>query len=309
MAIFDNWILLAFAAPIIWAFGNLIDAYLVKEAFKDEYDGTIIFGFLGMISWATVGFTGFELPSWDIVALALLSGVLMTLYYFFYFKAIFITGDVTLIQIVWNTTAILTPILAYFILGEKLSFLQYVGIGVVFLGATIISSGKSTKEGVVKIVFNISISVILFSFNMIVDSRLYAHCDFWSGFLLFVLGGFLASLGFFVIRMIQGKVSHIYKGTKNYLVWLVTAELIGTIATICSHRAIKVTPVVSFIAVIESFMPAFIIFESAIVFLFAKLLFVKEDGIAQKIYEEQVVGVGTKIFAVAIMAIGIYMIN
>jgi len=306
----NNWLLLAFAAPMVWALGNLVDVYLVKEAFKNEYDGVIIFSLPGFLVLPLMALPGFSLPDAETTMLALLSGGLMATYFLFYLRAIFITGDVTLIQAIWNTTAIMVPLLAYFILGEKLSLIQYVGIGVVFLAATILSLGKSTRQGVAKILLNMTLAVAIFSLNMVIDSRVYAHCEFWSGFILIILGGSLAGLVLLLARVLAGKpVGHLLRIERRHLWWLLVANILGTLGTICSHRAIKFTPAVSYIAVIESFMPVFIVVESALLYLAAKVLAIRNNDTLRAIYEEQVVGVGMKFFVVAIMAFGIYLIN
>jgi hypothetical protein len=56
-------------------------------------------------------------------------------------------------------------------------------------------------------------------------------------------------------------------------------------------------------------MPAFVVFSSAIVFFFLSFISHKNKEIAKKIYNDQLTGVGSKIFSIIIMAIGIFILN
>src|SRR4030043_386404 len=98
-SIWNNWLLIAFIAPFLWALVNLIDVYFAKEGYRDAYDGAIVSGFFQVIPWLLVPFIGLSIPGINIIMLAILAGLFFCASMFFYFKAIFTTGDVSLLQI------------------------------------------------------------------------------------------------------------------------------------------------------------------------------------------------------------------
>lgn len=310
MALLSNWLFMAFAAPAIWALVNIIDVYFTAEVYKDEYDGVIISGIFHIIPWLLVPVVGYSFPGTGTALIAFLGGIFLILSAWFYFKALFAIGDASLIQTLWNSTAIVVPVLAFFLIGEKLSILQYVGIAIVFSGLMILSLGDGiTKKNVIRIIPNMIGAVIFFSLSMIAQERVYSQTGFWNGFLAFSLGAFSAGLVFLIVRTCMGKTSHLLKLNKDYVGWFIGAEILAILGNICSQRAISLAPAVSLVAVIDSLMPALVIAESLLIFILLKFFSSKEHEIMEKIHRGQVGGFRVKVLAIIIMAIGIYLIN
>jgi drug/metabolite transporter (DMT)-like permease len=301
---------MAFAAPAIWALVNIIDVYFTAEVYEDEYDGVIISGMFHIIPWVLAPIIGYSFPETGIALTAFLGGVLLVLSSWFYFRSLFAIGDASLIQTLWNSTAIIVPVLAFLLIGEKLSILQYVGIAIVFSGLMILSLGdRITKKNVIKILPNMIGAVVFFSLSMVAQEKVYSHAGFWNGFMTFSLGAFAAGLAFLVIRSFLGKTSHLLKLNKDYVGWFIGAEILAILGNICSQRAISLAPAVSLVAVIDSLMPAFILAESLLIFLLLKVFSSNGHEIMEKIHKGQVGGFGAKIVAIIVMAIGIYLIN
>ena len=310
MALLSNWLFMAFAAPAIWALVNIIDVYFSKEVFRDEYDAIIVTGVFHAAPWILIPVFGFTLPDNGVALLAFAGGVFFLISYWFYFRSLFTIGDTALIQVVWNTTAIVVPLLAFFLLGEELSDLQYIGIAVTFMGLIALSlAGGITRKNVVKILLNMVGAVIFFSFSMLSEMKAYSHTTFWSGFLMFSLGAFSGGAIVLVVRIFQKKAFHLIKMNKDYAWWFIGTELINIVGTICSQRAISLTPAISFVAVIESLMPALIIVESLVILVILRIFSRNGHEIMEKIHRDQTAGFWIKAIAIIIMAIGIYLIN
>jgi drug/metabolite transporter (DMT)-like permease len=310
MAVWNSWLFMAFAAPALWALANIIDVYFTKEVYKDEYDGVIISGLFHLAPWILLPIFGISFPEKIVTFLAFGAGIFFLLANWFYFRSMFAIGDASLIQTLWNSTAIVVPVLAFFLIGEKLATIHYVGIAITFAGLMILSLGDGiTKRNISEILPDMAGAIVFFSLSMIAQERVYHHAGFWNGYLTFSLGVGTGGLIFLIVRIIQKRTGHLLKLNRDFAGWFLGAECLGLFGTVCSQRAISLTPAVSFVAVIEALMPAFIIGESLLIFVLCKIFRANGRKIVNKIHEGQVRGFGIKILAIAIMAAGIYLIN
>lgn len=307
--LWNNWLLISFVAPFLWALVNLIDVYFSKEVYQDEYDGAIVSGFFQVVPWLTVPFVGVIFPDAGTMLLAIAGGLFFCAAMFFYFKAIFATWDASLLQIFWNLTAILVPILTFFILREKLTNFQYLGILTTFIGATLLSFHRGIRRNNFKRFLLIMSGAIFFlSISMIVQDVVYSKTEFFGGLLFFALGYFIGSL--FILNINKKKsAKYLFLLSRKYFFWFVGIESINLAAIIFSQRAISISPSVSFVAVIESFVPAFILLLSLVIFVAFSLFPFGNKSTIRLIYKEQIVGMVSKIAAVLIMAFGIYLLN
>ncbi len=308
--ILNNWLFVAFLAPFFWSLVNIIDLYFVEEIYDNEYDGTVMTGLAQIIPWFTLPFIGLVVPDLRSVIMATLGGFFLVTAYFFYFKALFSTGDAALIQIIWNTVGIFVPILAFLFLQEKLSVVQYLGIGVTFIGAMYISFNNKFQGGNTRKIIPIMAGAIIFlSLSMIFTRDVYSRTSFHSGIMFFSLGSILAGIFFYFLRIRKHGTGNLINIGKKYYIWFLLVESLTMLGIIASQRAINISPAVSFVAAIESIQPAFIIIVSAVFFSFLSLCSYKKKDIIKRIYNDQLVGIYAKIFAIIIMAVGIYMIN
>ncbi|HLN18612.1 MAG TPA: EamA family transporter [Patescibacteria group bacterium] len=306
----NNWLLIAFIAPFFWAFANIIDACFVEEVYKNEYDGTVITGFMQIIPWLTVPFIGLTIPDVKITLLAITAGFLVISSYFFYFKALFVTRDATLILILWNVVAIIVPVLSFFFLNEKLTLLQYSGIFLIFLAALHLTSDKKIKkENVKKVILLMAGTTILWSLSLVASREVYLKASFYSGMMFFSLGSIMAGTIFYLLRKRKRNNISLSNIQKKYFKWIFLEEILTLFGLIASQRAINLSPAVAFVAVIESIQPAFIVMSSATAFFLLSLFSFRKIKIMEKIRNDQLIGIGSKAFAIIAMAIGIYMIN
>jgi drug/metabolite transporter (DMT)-like permease len=305
-----EWFFIALLAPFLWSLVNMIDLYFVESIYENEYDGTVFTGFAQIILWLTVPFFGLVVPDWRTIILAMLGGFSLVTAYFFYFKVLFVTGDATQMQILWNAVAISVPILAFIFLGEKLTLIQYFGIVITFFGAMYVAfNNKIKRKNSGKIVL-ITLGVILFwSLYMIFSREVYSRTSFHGGIMFFSLGSILAGAFFYLLRIKKHGTGKLIAVGKKYFLWFFLVEGLTLMGVITSQRAIDLSPAVSLVAVVESIQPVFIILVSAIIFAVFSLFSRRNKEIAKKIYDEQLVGIGSKIYAIIIMAVGIYMIN
>jgi len=324
LTFFENhWLLLSFLAPMFWALVNMIDVYFVDGIYKDEMDGTIIAGFFQLIPLIILCFfVDFNLLGknyvnsrggsfFDLTLLqSFLGGIFFLSAFYFYFKTLFNHNDVSLLQILWNLTIVFVPVLAFLFFGETLPIYKYASILVVLVGATMLSFDMKTRKRIsVKYFWTMMGAVLFLSLSMLVEERAYEALDLSYGSQGFLLGFFFFGLGAFVTGLlfaIYAKRNPLPLIKKYYKIFLLS-EGIYFLGNFASQRALDVAPSVSYVAVAETFGPIFILIYSFVILFISSYIIKKNNKIVKRIYAEQLSGVGIKIIAILIMAIGVYI--
>lgn len=314
-----HWLLVSFMAPLLWALVNIIDVYFVKGIYQDELDGTIITGLFQIIPAIVALFfinSGFAINGvshieWydPILLLALFGGFLFNLAFYYYFKALFRHSDAAFLQIIWSLTIIVVPVLSFIIFKEVLSWVQYLGMGIALIGALALSSSKKLKEKFSwRYLLIMSAAVVILSVSMICEDKVYGDLTsrgygFSIGFLFFSLGAVLNGLFFAII-----KKRNPFPFIRKYFHIFIISEIINVLGNFASQKAIAIAPSVSFVAVVETFVPVFIVAISLLVLAYLAWKKKKSD-VVKSMYEEQLDGVWVKVFATIIMSLGVYIIS
>lgn len=319
-----NWLLVSFLAPMFWGLVNIVDVYFVGGIYDDEFDGTIISGLFQMVPWIFLFFwidtaippfivwneAGFSLDTTLIWAFA--GGMLFTLAFYFYFKALFHHNDASLLQILWNLCVIAVPVLAIFMLKEELPAYKYLGMFIVFMGAGLLSFHPGIIKKFSKKYFWIMIGAVLaLSLSMIFEARAYSELNgrgyengFWIGFLFFSLGAFAGGVFFAIIKRRNPMVL-----IRKYFKVFFIAEGLAFLGTLSSQRAIDLAPSVSYVATVETFVPVFILAYAIAIILSHKIIDKGNRELIKTIYAEQINGARAKVLATIVMAVGVYIIN
>lgn len=311
--LWGHWIFIAFLAPFFWSLVNIIDIYFVSGVYEDEWDGLMINAFFQLLPWLLplFGLVVYSYHGSLVTSIAFLAGSGLVISYYFYFKTLFVSSDMVVLQALWNVSVPLVPFLAWFFIGEKLSLIHYSGIFLAFIGAMIFTLHEKVKERQLKKVFTLmSGGVFFLSLSMVLQGWVYAHVpgDFWTGFLLFSLGATVTgfALSFFDPWSLRKRLGHLVEISRKYLFIFVVAEVLNLLGVVATQRAIDLSPTVSFVAVIGSLSPIFVMVLSLL--LVPVFLFLNQDK-AHRMYKEQLVAFKTKILACCIIALGIYLIS
>jgi len=132
-------LIFAVLSPIIWAFMNNLDNYFVKTRIKKVFSYTILAGIanftFGFVLALFLDWTSFPLSAiiWPTIS-GLLYGSMYFAYYF-----LLKTEDISDLTGLFYLYPILVAILSFFILGEVLPFIGYIGILMILSGALMIS--------------------------------------------------------------------------------------------------------------------------------------------------------------------------
>jgi len=318
-----DWMAVAFLAPAFWALVNIADVYFVGGVYQDELDGIIISSLFQILPWAVLPFfielKMAEMPMLIIaqafdktVLIAVLGGVFFTISYYCYFRALFrYHNDASLIQILWTLYVIVTPIFSFFIEGKVLSMMKYVGMGVVLLGATMLSVEPNLKErlsrGILLTTLGAAISwalsIVLQSVAFDSFAATHGENAFWVGIFYLNIGACLAGVAIMIVSRrnplpLIRRYYHIFIGV----------ELVCFLGTLFYEKAIAMSSSPSLVSATGTFMPAFVLIYSALIVGFCKLLKINNE-MASNIYNDQLTGKWIKITATGVMAVGVYMIR
>lgn len=302
----QTWILVAFIAPILWASVVLLDIYFTQKAYSEAVEGTIISGLYQGIVLILLPFVHYSWPSsgW----LFFLSGICFLFSCHWYIRSLIIGGDGALAQIVWNFSILLVPIFAWIISGEKLQFIHYIGIALVFLGVIFFAWDKNvSRHHHMRVLKNMLPAIVSISLSMSLQKEGFNESpDFLPGFLTFSMGVTTAGFGAFLLQSQKKNLaSRISDLCRRYWHSFLLGETLSVIAVLSSSFAISLAPSISFIVVIESLIPVFVMFFS---FFLSRLFFVLKRPEYRILYEEQIVHTGRKIGALTVVILGIYLI-
>ncbi len=260
--LWDNWIVVAFIAPAVWGTSCIIDVCFISEnIYRRPADGAIVSGLVAALPGL---FFLTHIDSWQGITLinampAVIAGAVYYLHCYFYFKALFKMNDASGAEIFISVGVVVVPILAFFLLGERLAMIYYAAAAIAFIGIVILISChfSGVNRGTV---WCLTLAVFFVSLSMVVQASVFEHMDYQRGITLFCAGSFGAALMVCFANPSHGK--RIFRICSRYGYLLVFAELIGVFAILMSHRATSLSPSVSFVAIVECSLPIFIILLS-----------------------------------------------
>jgi drug/metabolite transporter (DMT)-like permease len=306
------WLLIAFVAPCLWALVSVLDLYFIRDAYQDEWDGTLISGTFQILPWILVplGLIPFTTPPVNAVIHAFAAGFFFLAAFFFYFRSLFRHADAALIHVLWNMAVLVVPLLAWVWNREQLQAVHYVGIALAFLGSTLLASRSGLlRDGVLQVAGTMAWAVLCLSASMILqkDAFRIANGRFVDVFLVFCTGVGAATVLLAAInpRETLARFRRMLGFKAKYISLFVFAECISLAGTLFSQRAIDLSPTPSFVIAIESTVPAFVMLHSiAIAFILTRL----GRADASEMFRNQFQGWREKVVAMSIMAVAIFCI-
>ena len=264
VGLWNNWLLMALLTPALWAVSCVIDTCFVGERiFRDPSDGPVISGLFCVLPL----FTAFsKIDGWEVVTAsatwpALLAGVCYFLHLYFVFRALFSINDASCSETFNTLTVFFVPILAFLLLGERLRPIYYVAILLALTGILLLIRYHLSGVPRRAIAF-LMIAVLSISLSMVLQAWVFDHMPYWNGVLLFSVGTFLTALLVFSVQ--RTRRVRLVRMCRRYGPIFLIAELLQLAAVLASQRATDIGPSVSFVAVIESSLPLFIMLFSAV---------------------------------------------
>jgi drug/metabolite transporter (DMT)-like permease len=185
-----NSLIYAFFGPILWALSTHIDKYLVERYFK-EGSVAVLMVFTAIIGALALPFIWFFQPGVvaldpQSMAVIAISGILYMTAIYFYLQALQ-TEEASTIAPFFQAAGIFGLILGYFILGEKITPLQIIGVLLIIAGSVLLSLrfGQGARRVKMRLVIlmlacalAIALSSLIFKFFAVRDE--YWTTTFWN---------------------------------------------------------------------------------------------------------------------------------
>lgn len=275
-----EWFFLALLAPIVWALGNHIDAFLVRSFIKDGEDedshsvGSLIIvsclvGFILLPLCALMEPEIFSVPG-KLKMILMAVGILEGLSILAYLYAV-MEDDIASVVAWFNVIPVFNLFLGLIILDEKITGLQALGFLIIITGLCILSVKRTElglmlkKKVVILMLFSslaYSAMTVLFKFSTETDS-------FWvSSFWQYVGLAILGAIFFIFIKPYRRSFIKIFKsrGGKFYGINMVN-EFLFISGTMVSNYASLLAPV-ALVSLVGSFQPLIVLIFSFVVGLF-----------------------------------------
>ena len=285
-----NWLLIAMIAPFLWAISNFIDKFLVSKYFKSNTGTLIIYSCLiGFPVALLIALFKPEVLSLNLATgiLLIINGFLFILYLFPYLKALS-KADTSVVVPIFQSVPVFSYFLAYFVLGEFLSFMQIIGSLLIIFGAIGISTKFSEKK------IHLTKDIL---FLQLLASLLVALNTLFLQYTGFVIFGFIL---LFFVKSYRLDFIISFKRNKGAIISLnVLNEIINIIGVIIFSYATLLAPL-TLVWVINGLQPVFVFFIGILLTIFFPHL-IKEE-LNRKILLQ-------KILFILIMFIGAYLLN
>jgi len=256
-----TWLLFAFIAPAFYGVAEILDNFLSNKIFKHPL--TLAF-FASMFNLLVVPiFFFFNHPAWpplSTIPIFLILGFVEFGYLYPYYKGLQ-NDDTSVVSAFFGLGRIFIPILAFLIVGEVLSLVQYVGI-ILIISASILLSFKRehTKLLFSKSFWYIGLAAFMLSFEGVLLKYLFEHGVNLST----AIGGEMLIATFFSFFLLfSHKVRHDIvtnrKALKTFFPLFTLEEIITFLAFAAEAYAIDRAPV-TIVKAIGMFIPFFILF-------------------------------------------------
>ncbi|MDD5721199.1 MAG: DMT family transporter [Candidatus Pacebacteria bacterium] len=264
-----QWFFIALAAPFLWALVNVADKYLVTRFSHKEEErssgGLVLFSSLigiviSFLIWIFVPDV-FNIPILD-KFLLFICGILTIIWIVFYLFALEIE-EISNVVPWFLSVPIFGYILGFFFLGEKLTFSQFIGSGIIFLGLILISLdfSKEKKSFKHKPVFYMLFACIAVAISGVIFKYVTVGNNFWISSFWEYLG--LGVSGLFIFLFIphyRKSFLHMNR-TGGYTIFIVNtvSEFMSIIGNLLTSYALLLAPV-AMVFLVGSFQPAIVLF-------------------------------------------------
>lgn len=251
-------VLIAFLCPVMHAASNIIDSHISNDVFKKL--PTIIFyncitNFLAAPIVLLFGMPQFV--EWKLLPYLFVVGAIDVLYQIPYYAALR-KGDTSVICSCFSLGYVIVPVLAYFIVGEKLSLMQYTGFGIIIFFSLFLTIDNPKKIKINAAFYLMLASSLLLAVQVVMYKYILESLDWISAVFYPAVFSTFVTLTF----LAKGKYRQDIVGNgRRYLSCFklfASNEVINQIGTIASIYAMSFLPVV-IIEGINATQPMFVL--------------------------------------------------
>jgi drug/metabolite transporter (DMT)-like permease len=290
------WLILALSSSLVWAIVHILDEHCVDKIFSKPWVGVLTSSAISAGIFLLVPFSGQKvvIPSWEILAVCLLTGAVIQGSQYYYFLALD-CSDCGTVSAYWNLTPTFLPVISYWLFGYVITGNNYVGIGLLILG----SVGLCLNDRLPNkwdTLYLMTIAASLQTIVVLLEKYIFDRTDFFGAFLAITVGTVMAGLSAFRSKEVRATFrANLPSISKAWRV-LVAIELLNWIALYLGQSAVK-DGIPSLVSAIEASIPAF--------------AFGLSMGIAflNRQFDSYRKGLGLKLAMIGLMMVGVWLIG
>ncbi len=194
----------------------------------------------------------------DLLPFYNLLGLTNIFYLYPYYKALQ-NDDTSVIVSLFSLEKLFVPILAFLIVGEKLSYIQYLGFFIIiFSGAVLTLNNHKKKFMFNKSLYYMSLVSIILAFEGVIYKYIFNNVDWVTGFTWAVVASFILTLPMLLVKISREKIFLQWSSFKNKFHLFTLEELFTFSGTGFSTFATSLAPV-TIVKAIDSFQPFFVL--------------------------------------------------
>lgn len=270
------WIWLAIGSYFIWAFVNLIDKIILDKYLKNPLVVNLIDTFFGtlLIVLYIVFFKHINFLPWLILLAVITAGGIRFISYWLYYKAIG-KEEASRVTMLFQLSPIFTLVFAYFLVDERLTYLQLIAFCLLFLGGVIASLHHHEKKFKLSPAFwimlmaslSIALSTVLLKFGFKIN-------DFWPVMFWAMIGEFITTISL-ALAWRKNFLGIFTKLVRPAQIMIVLGVIASSLAFILNSKALELGSA-SIITVLSVTNPIFVFLLAILATLFIPKI-IKEE--------------------------------
>jgi drug/metabolite transporter (DMT)-like permease len=290
------WLILALSSSLVWAIVHILDEHCVDKIFSKPWVGVLTSSAISAGIFLLVPFSGQKIviPSWEILAVCLLTGAIIQGSQYYYFLALD-CSDCGTVSAYWNLTPTFLPVISYWLFGYVITGNNYVGIGLLILGSVGLCLNDKLPDKW-NTLYLMTIAASLQTVVVLLEKYIFDRADFFGAFLAITVGTVAAGLSGFKSAEVRATFRANLPSIGKAWRVLVAIELLNWVALYLGQSAVK-DGIPSLVSAIEASIPAF--------------AFGLSMGIAflNRQFDSYRKGLGLKLAMIGLMMVGVWLIG
>ncbi len=292
------WVLIAFLNPSLHALSNVLDNYLVNRLFERKttliFYATLLNALFLPFLFLFAGLPSFPADNALLIFIGL--AFINVIYLYPYYKALE-QNDTSKVVALFSLSQLFVPVLAYVVVREVLTPLQYVGAGLIMATSLALSLERNSLSKLNGSFWWMVLCTFILAFEYVLYKLAFVSVDWITGFSWPVIFSFGFALPLLLVTAIRNDIVSSWALFRRKFHVFATEELTTFLGIAAGTYAISVAPV-TLVKAIVSTEPAFVLLYAV---AFRKLY--------PRVFKEQVdrISIYKKLALFVIMGVGVVL--
>lgn len=250
------WIQYALFSSLLWAIVHVLDEHCVDKIFSKPWLGVITSSGIsaGIFLLVPILKIPIVIPQWDLLVICLVTGSIIQLSQFFYFRALDFSDSGT-VAAYWNLTPIFLLIISYWLFGYFITANNYLGIALLLI-ASIGLCAIDRFSNRWDTLYLMSIAAGLQTIVVTIEKYIFDRTDFFGAFLSITTGIIISGLASLLLKEVRSILVVDLPKIKQALPIFIAIEVVNLVALYTGQIAVKLG-VPALVSAIEASTPAY----------------------------------------------------